>query len=85
MHLADRGAAPPAAGYPGRGPGRDGLATRLRIPYTTYPVFLAPGGDRKPLFIPSYRIHGGFSRGECLDVPPRLHPKGLPTQKGPQS
>ncbi|KAG3257962.1 hypothetical protein H1C71_027695 [Ictidomys tridecemlineatus] len=42
-----------------------GLVTRLRVePVTTYPVFLAPVGDRKPLFIPSYRIHGGFSRGE---------------------
>lgn len=53
-----------------RGPRRAGtpadvpLGTRLRIvPVTTYPVFLAPGGHCKPLFIPSYRIHGGFSSG----------------------
>lgn len=66
------------------GSGRS-LVTHLCIrPVTTYPVFLAPGGDCKPLFIPSYRIHGGFSRGECLNVPPMLHPKGLPTQKDAQ-
>lgn len=75
-----------ATRYPERGTlaGKSPV-TRLRIiPITTYPVFLAPGGDCKPLFIPSYRIHGGFSRGECLNVPPTLHPKGLPTQKGVQ-
>lgn len=62
---------------PDRSPG-----THLRVDAaTTYPVFLAPGGDRKPLFISSYRIHGGSSRGKGLNVPTTLHPKGLPTQK----
>ena len=64
-------------------PAEGALLTRLRIvAVATDPVFLAPGGDRKPLFIPRYRIHGGLSRRECLNVPPTLHPKGLPTQKG---
>lgn len=58
------------------------LGTHLPVDAaTTYPVFLAPGGDRKPLFISSYRIHGGSSRGKGLNVPTRLHPKGLLTQK----
>lgn len=77
---------------PGRSSPRKGdsgwdEADNASPPYTvkTYPVFLAPGGDGKPLFIPSYRIHGGFSRSEGLNVPPTLHPKGLPTQKGAQS
>lgn len=60
----------------------ESLETHLRVDTaTTYPVFLAPGGDRKPLFISSYRIHGGSFRGKGLNVPARLHPKGLPTQK----
>lgn len=70
----------PETGYPADA----GLKTRLRlVPVSTYPVFLAPGGNRKPLFIPSYRIHGGFSRRERLKVPAALHPQGLPTQEGP--
>lgn len=72
-----RGRGTPAEGW-------GGLVTRLRnVPVPTYPVFLPPAGDRQPLFIPGYRIHGGFCRAECLNVPPTLHPKGLPTQKGP--
>lgn len=68
-----------AARSRGKGdPRRDGSGNAPpRRTITTYPVFLAPGGDRKPLFIPSYRIHGGFSRGEYLKVPPTLHPKVL--------
>lgn len=79
----DLGTALPRRTVPGKEGRRPTWVWGCIVPVTTYPVFLAPGGDCKPLFIPSYRIHGGFSRRECLNVPPALHPKGLPTQKGP--